>query len=206
MPIAFGRIAVDALDDGTPGSSDASLGNPYVGVEWQPRGKPYFIEGGAWIPLVSNDLANAGTAVGLMTEFGNRVEAFFPDILPFGAMFNYAPTYESGLMLRLRGGPTVWIPTTDELDAELLASYSGQIGYQNARFVLLSGLTGRVATTADGTFDERSTHFLGGSAGLKLGRRGKYVPTLLVRVPLDENSEVAGLDTVFGVGLSVRLR
>lgn len=209
-PFAYGDVKEEA--DGLPeGVEKATLGNPYLGIEWVPStGSPFFVELGARAPLASDlfvdetlEEGNFGTAIGLLTEFGTRAEAFLPDIVPLSAMANYwlrlSEGEAAGLALRLRGGPVTWIPT-DGGDVELLGVYSAQLWYQGAGFSLGGGYVGRgILTDEDASFDEATVHQVGGSANLTLGR---LVPGLQFRVPLDEED---GVDFIAGLNLGLRL-
>ena len=207
VPFAYADVK-DEADPLPEGADKATFGNPYLGIEWRATPEsPFFIEAGARAPLTpdifTDETIEGGSfaaAIGLLTEFGNRSEAFVPALVPVNAYANYMLRMnESPVALRLRGGPSVWIPTTGA-DVELLASYSAQLWYMANRWSLGGGYIGRAIVTAEETsFGEATLNQVGGSANLSLGR---FVPGLQFRVPLDEDD---GVDFIAGLNLGVRL-
>lgn len=200
LPFAYGNIGGDVT---TPIEQDnATIGNPYLGIEWTPSSSSFFIEAGARAPLASNsdEALNLGVLVGLFSEIGYRAEAFVPEIIPVSAWANYLHRWENGALIRLRAGPGVWF-STDGLDTtttEGVASYSGQIGYEGSRFGLLGGYVGWAMFTED----TRAIHHLATSANVNMGR---VRPSVHLRVPILEGDNDVR-DFVLGLGLGVRLK
>lgn len=196
LPFAYGNIGGDVT---TPIEEDnATIGNPYVGIEWTPSSSSFFIEAGARAPLASSDDLNLGVLVGFVSEIGYRAEAFVPEILPVSVWANYLHRWEDGLLIRLRAGPGVWFSTGDLTTTEGVASYSGQFGYESSRFGLLGAYVGWAPLTEDA----RAIHHLAGSANVNIGR---VRPSVHLRVPILEGDN-DGRDFVLGLGLGVRLQ
>ena len=176
------------------------IGNPYVGLEFRKPGSSVFIEIGGRIPVTPDDKFSA-SSIGGSADF-DRLEAFASDLLAITGKINYHNKNASNLVIRLRGGPTVWIPT-DEGDTELLLDYSAQVGYEGQQVSVIGGLTGRLIVTEDDRdFGERTFHHLGASATLNLGAAR---PGVHFRMPLDEplNDRI---DFIFGLHLVLQLQ
>lgn len=204
VPMAYADVEDGELPDEI---SSTTLGNPYLGVELGAADAPLWFEVGVRAPLVSDE--SLGTPLGLVTDFVNRGEAFLNDVVPVNAYANYLWRNGDGVAVRLRGGPSVWIPTEDFVDVEegdflsdpeLLASYGAQLWYERPRYNLGAGLTGRAALTDEGGFDERTAHQAAASANVVFGR---FVPGVQFRVPLDDDAFV---DFMTGLQLAVRLK
>jgi hypothetical protein len=179
--------------------SETAIGNPYIGFEI-PNGKDVFWEMGLRLPMASKEKYYA-EAVGIFSDL-DRAEAFGSKVLPFHLSFNYCHRQASGFAIRLRGGPDLWINTDSEPGSdktELYLHYSAQLGYENAQFCFLAGITGKWWVTGeDMDFGERTFHQLGFEAGLKFGR---IHPGIHLRLPLDEDlSDI--LDSVIGLNCS----
>lgn len=198
LPFAHGE-----LENVAPGQiSEASnaVGNPYLGMEWGPKGSPFHVEFGARAPLADAD--EFGAMTGLFSDFVLRADAFVDDFVPVTAMGNHTYRHPSGFMTRLRVGPALWVATEDEVDSELFARYTAQAGYDTRRLTVLGGFLSRtLLTEEDVDFGERSVHQVGVTARAKLDR---VQPGLLVLLPVDD--DLSGeVDYTLGVTLGVRL-
>lgn len=201
------RIPVAHVAEDLPaGAKSTLIGNPYVGL--RQRTGSTDLEVGGRIPIVADDgSAFAPAAIGVMADF-DQFEAYLPDVLTLYLRFAVAREPESGrgATTRVRLGPTVFVPRTDDPsdETEVMLDYSFQAGYRTPAWEAGGALTGRfVVTNADGAdFGERTIHQLTLGASL---RGGRVRPTAFVRIPLDEDSS-EGLKTVFGVGVVMDLR
>ncbi len=191
LPVAY-------AEEETFGESDATVGSPYIGAEFE-LSDASFAELGVRIPITD---AGPAATVGAVSDFVDRFEAFLDDVVSIHAGFNYRKTYDSGLSLRLRGAPVLDIPTADG-DTELFVLYSAQVWYKVDRTSLGGGVSGRILTT-EGEFDlgERTLHQLALAGSVELGR---YRPGVQVRIPLDEDLRDI-LDLVVSFSLAFQLR
>lgn len=193
-------------DIGGTDDSETGIGNPYVGLEYGEIGAPLYGEFGVRIPLASDD--NAGLVSGMSSDL-DRWEAFFGDVLSFNGAANYIYQLpNSGLSVRLRGGPNLWIRTNDNEtlegldDTELFANYSAQAWYDAGRLNLGTGVTGRAIITDDGDFGERTAHLLGFSV---IGDFHKVRPGLHFRLPIDDDLNDV-MDYAVGLSVTVPVR
>lgn len=176
------------------------IGNPYVGLEFRKPGSSIFTEIGGRIPVTPDDKFSA-SSIGGSADF-DRLEAFASDLLAITGKINYHNKNASNLVIRLRGGPTVWIPT-DEGDTELLLDYSAQVGYEGQQVSVIGGLTGRLLVTEeDLDFGERTFHHLGLAASVRLGT---VQPGIHLRFPIDEDLNDI-IDFVFGFNLGIHFQ
>ncbi|HEX9654909.1 MAG TPA: hypothetical protein VGA99_14470, partial [bacterium] len=152
-------------------------------------------------PIMSDSKFNAASA-GFSADV-DRFEAFNPETFIAALRANYRQKMASDVVIRVRGGPVLFVYTNDAGDkTDLLIDYSIQAGYEGTAVHLMSGLTGRFfASSDDGDFGERSVHQLGVSANLILGETR---PGIHLRLPLDKDLR-EGIDFVFGLNLAVLL-
>lgn len=201
------RVPIAHVAEDLPaGAKSTLIGNPYVGL--RQRTGSTELELGGRIPVVSDDgAAFAPASVGVIADF-DQFEAYVPDVLTLYLRFAVArePETGRGMTTRVRLGPTVFVPRTDDPsdETEVMLDYGFQAGYRTPAWEAGGALTGRfVVTNADGAdFGERTIHQLTLGASL----RGPRVrPTAFVRIPLDEDAS-EGLVSVFGVGVVMDLR
>jgi len=179
--------------------AETMVGNPYVGFEFHKSDSRVFTEIGVQIPIATENKPSAAF-LGLSSDF-DRFEAFAPHLLKISGKLNYYNKNTSNVIVRLRLGPTAWIPT-EEGDTELLADYSAQFGYEGQRITLMAGITGRmIVTESNLDFGERTFHHLGASAFLN---SGALRPGIHVKFPLDETLD--NINYVLGVTLGIQLK
>lgn len=197
LPIAHGDFTVPGffLPTGTV------VANPYLGVEMMLEDSPLSLEFGFRPNLIQDDKL-APQIVGQNTDV-DRIEAFLPQLVTFLARAHYRANLNPNWNIRLTGGPTLWLFTNDQIqeNTEWWINYSGQIGYENHKFMIFGGLTGRFQVSESGSFDKRSIHQLGIAAGLKF----RFVrPGIHFRVPIDDTLNNI-IDYVIGLSLNVQL-
>lgn len=182
--------------------SGTVYGNPYLGIE-VPAGRNGFLEIGLRIPVTPG--GDAETRLRGAYSDLDRLEAFGCGFLPFQMSFNFLHADSSGLVMRLRGGPDVWITTDSRAGAnrnQLLFHYGVQLGYEGQRLSVSAGVTGKMRATGERlTLDQRTFHQMGITAGVHLGR---YRPGLHLRVPLDGDLKKI-LDYVIGFNFTMQL-
>ncbi len=180
-------------------ASETAIGNLYLGVVVGPTDQGVSGQLGVRLPSTPSDNESA-QGVGVFTDI-DRWEAFAVDVVPLTFFANYAWRGPTGALVRLRGGPSVWIPTGGG-DTELLVDYAAQAGYEGERFRVLAGFSGSLIVTEDGDVSERTFNELGAAANLRLGQ---VRPGIHLRFPLDEDLNDF-LDFVVGIHLGVALR
>ncbi len=196
--LPFAHFGIENFDE-----SDTEFGNPYLGLEIRKPNSHLFAELGFRPPLAPEN--NAAPLAGTAADF-DRFEAFVPDIFTVTGKGNFHRKNASNLVVRLRGGPTLWIDAGDALDeTEFFLDYSGQVGYEGKQFSLMGGLTGRLrlwVSEADLDIGERTFHQFGAAASVALGM---VRPGIHFRIPLDDGLTDA-IDFVFGLHLGVHLK
>jgi hypothetical protein len=180
--------------------SESQLGNPYLGFEYGSGGRGASGELGFHLPAVSGDAESAPVLSGIFSDV-DRWEAFWPDLIGVSGAVDYRYVAPSGVTLRGRLGPSLWIPSQGAGDAELFAIYGGWVGFDGRLARIEAGWSGRVFLTGEGVFSEENlNHQLAASADFGSGR---VRPGLHARLPLGDLSNT--VDAVVGVRLGVRL-
>ena len=125
------------------GMESATVGNPYLGVEFQDEGSIFFAELGVRAPLVDDGELSA-IRTGTLADRG-RFDAFVPNEVPIHFAVNLREVAPSGLMLRLRLGAVMNASVGNQSDdvSDFFAAFAWQIGYE--------GTNVRVGTAISGT-------------------------------------------------------
>lgn len=175
--------------DGFPFSTQA-VGNPYIGVEWG-QSDAVVWELGVRLPL--GDRFNAASALGLSSDAADRLEAWADRAFSLQLTPNLIHRNRDGLVIRLRGGPSLLVPTGRGSDgADLIVAYGGQVGYEGDLVQLLGGVSGRVIATSEGeTFNHAVASVAFNLGGLR--------PAVILRIPF---GDVEGVDAIYGVALT----
>lgn len=198
VPFANAGVDVEDFDE-----SESAVGNIYLGAEFRGTDSPVFGELGVRLPL-TKDPDYFGEVFWYMDSV-DRWEAFLNDIASVHAAFNYQYKAPSGLGIRGRVAPVLWIDTGEGPiadDVEFFALYSAQAWFEAANVAVGGGFSGRaLLSEGDLDFGERTWHqfVLAGSFGL-----GRWWPGVQIRLPLDEDLTNV-LDVVFGLSLGVQL-
>lgn len=194
-------VARASLEDfgGTPVSS-VRIGNPYVGVRLQEKGRMMGARLGIRLPIstAGSGAGEEALAVGVLSDF-DRWEAFAPKVFTARGAVELSKTNANGLLVGAAIGPSVMV-STEGGDPELFGDYGARIGYDGPKLYLAAELTGRIWVTEEGgSLADRTVHQLAGVAEL---RPGRVRPQLRVRVPLDTGfREMVGL--IVGAGVRV---
>lgn len=166
-------------------SSDAALGNPYLGVETRAKSSIAFFEFGVRIPALGEDDSGTGGS-GWLADF-DRLEGFTPECMTIQSAGDLSLRTKEGLFGRARVGPYCWIYTGDYCcgpRTELLLHYSAQVGYEPRSFAVLAGFSGVVVLTEDSflEYDDIAIHQLGFQGNVNLGH---IRPGVHFSIPLD---------------------
>ena len=122
-------------------------------------------------------------------------------VVPITGALNYRHRSNSGVVVRLRAGPSFWIGQ-DGRDSEVLINYSGQVGYEVPKISLLGGITGRAIATEESLIGGgRTLHQLGAAVALGLGR---LWPGMHVRIPVGSTMNQV-LDFVVGFNVAIEI-
>ena len=187
---------------GTAGESGSSVGNPYLGIEYAPHPTGFLLEGGARIPLASDEKL-IPFIVGYFTDV-EREEAFVPDQVTarLGLHYHRAPDATSRVAYDLRFVPSLWIKTSDDFlnETELFLGYGAWLRYEGEMARVGGGLTGRWNATSNGAdFGEASFHQFDVGADFL---RGPVRPGIQFKLPLDDGLQTA-LNSVVGLTVTV---
>jgi hypothetical protein len=165
-------------------SSDAALGNPYLGVETRGKSSITFFEFGVRIPTLGEKDHGTG-GLGWFADL-DRLEAFTSECITIQSAGNLSLRSQEGLVGRARVGPYYWIYIGDCCGdrTELLLHYSAQVGYEPRSFAVLAGFSGVVVLTEDSflEYDDISINQLGFQGNVSLGR---FRPGVHFSIPLD---------------------
>lgn len=176
----------------------STQGDFYIGLEQRAaRSGPSF-EFGVRLPTTSESKGAAAT-VGIFSDL-NRWEAFLPKVFSIVPAVNYRYVDAQGLGIRLRGAPSVDIPTEEGGDAEVYGLYAIQFIYLGSGGEATLGVSGRILLTEDDLdFGQRSLHELDASVTLA---GTKVRPGLQLRIPIDDDYQDF-VDAVFGLQLTI---
>ncbi len=199
LPFSYAKFSSRFSGD----RSGGTIGNPYIGFEYRDNKKSTFMgEFGVRIPLTSDE--SIAAFPGLLTDFIDRAEAFAPKIFSIHTMANYVSQSETGVTLRVRSGPLLWLNTEDNGgDTEVFLLYGATIGYNGDAVRLQGGFNGRWLLSNDGAnFGESTLHQIGFSANFG---SGNVRPGVSLRVPLDDDFQNT-LDLTLGLDVTFQLK
>ncbi len=175
-----------SLDFAGTSESSGVIGNPYVGVDFAPRGN-ISLEIGTRLPFNTADEESLADAIAVIAD-PFRLEAFLDDHIPVQAAATLSQSLSGGLGFRARAGVVTLVYTGDdeEQDEAATALDYGVVGTYAAgpaRFGL--GFMGRWDASADGgDFGANSFHQASLTADIGLGC---LRPGVAVRMPLDSD-------------------
>jgi len=192
------------LQEGSFSESGATIGNPYLGIEYAPRPSGFLLEFGARIPLASDEML-LPILVGFYTDV-EREEAFVHDRVPvrLGLHYHRAASANAHIAYDVRLVPSVWISTDDMFDSsaetEAFLGYGAWVRYEGESVRVGGGLTGRWITSNDGAdFSEASVHQFDLGADFL---RGAVRPGVQLKLPLDDDL-TSVLNSVVGVSITI---
>ncbi|NUQ19512.1 MAG: hypothetical protein HOQ09_00985 [Gemmatimonadaceae bacterium] len=199
VPFARAKMPATAT---TPEYADASMGNWYLGLRFGDSLEPTAFVGeiGARLPATSDD-AVLSTTVGTIAD-PERLEAFLPNSNSVSIAGNVVARREHDVG-RLRLGVTqIFSNAYSGVGNHTLIDYGVSTSHEIERLRLAGALTGRLATTSDGPFGERSSHVATGAASIVLGA---FRPSLSLRVPFEHGMRRLAPWTL-GIGVEVSPR
>jgi hypothetical protein len=195
LPYASGKFGTAPFEE-----SDATIGNPYLGIEVAPDPTGVRLELGVRAPLASEDKV-IPFIVGYFTDV-DREEAFIPNRVAarLGIHYHHAPDADSHMAYDVRFVPSVWFPTDNAEDTETFLGYGGTVRYEGEEVRVGGGLTGRWNVSNDGgDFGSNSVHQFEVAADFL---RGSVRPGIQLKLPLDDDL-TSVLDTVWGVNVTI---
>jgi hypothetical protein len=181
-------------------ASQWMIGNPYLGIDLKSGDGALTAELGFRPPLGAESKYDAAL-IGTMASL-DRPGAFIPNAWSLSGMIGYRRLMSNGVVLQVRGGP-VFLDPTDRRhsEAETYLHYAGRVGYQNASYSMLVGLSGLYrASSLDGLelgFAERSIHSFEAIGHIRLG---SVQPGLRVVIPLDKD-QTDVFDAIYGLNI-----
>jgi hypothetical protein len=180
------------------------FGNVYFGVSVHSSDRRFAGQFGIRPPLASEDEDNA-TAYGFLSDLTRGFDVVVNDNFIINWMFKSRAKKWSDAHLSLQIGSTLFLPTEEGPDPELMIDYGAQLWLtpEIGRFGM--GITGRGWVTAErGNAWDNSIHQFGFTAALGFGR---LWPGIHLRFPLDDVF-MTGFPTgrySYGIHLSVEL-
>jgi hypothetical protein len=204
LEVPYSNYEEDGFD------AQSTIGNPYVGVVCGSQDlRGWVVEAGGRIPILGEadfDENYAAMANGIATDV-TRTEAFLPEVasVRIRAGGYAASNPQSGMVIRIMAGGSVWIPTSGG-DSEFLGEADIALWRLDPKAnvgAILSAKT--LLTESDLSFTERSEFQLGVAGGLRFGQ---VEPGVHAHLPLS-NEGLFGLgqiqDVVVGVNCTVHL-
>jgi hypothetical protein len=182
--------------------SEITLGNLYIGVEEVLSKHGFFGEAGLRFPMLSAEADDPARITGFFSDL-DRWEAYLEETVSILGMVNWRGAHDSGVGLRFRLGPSLWIPTKQgDRTTEWHLLYAGQLFWKGKHLSAMGGVSGRAwITESEGTFDERTWHQLVFMLNVLTPR---VRPGIRFQIPLDEDLQDL-LDLVWGVQIEVIL-
>jgi hypothetical protein len=185
-------------DEGSVDGDGVAVGNPYLGIEAGLGESGGFLEAGLRLPVVEEDKDDQ-TFYHVLVDW-DRSEASLPHHLPWGVWYNKVFTDRAGNSLRMRLGPSIWVPTEDGVETEVIIDYALQVIVPQGDLTVGVAFTGWCVVTVVGPdFGERTIHQLAVRGEHRFGR---VYPHLFLRVPLDTHLGTF-VNYVYGLGLTV---
>ncbi len=182
--------------------SEKAFGNIYIGAEMGSPTSGFQFEFGARAPTAPKD--NSALIVGAYTDYVDRFESFFPEIMSFVVGGRYRYRTPSGFALHTRLAPVVWVDMGDGLQdgAEMWVLFSVQAMMVTERASFGGGFSTRTLLSEDELDPgEQMTEQLGVFCNLYLGR---WRPSLQIKIPMDDRiKEVLETQFCFSIGLAL---
>ncbi|MGH1362729.1 MAG: hypothetical protein ACRBF0_04175 [Calditrichia bacterium] len=202
-------------NEGTPyvgrdfGYSDSSggattIGNIFLGINTRKQQNATYVETGLRIPFATlfEDGKGQATALGIFSDFVERVEAFAPEYLSAIVMVHKHKSQEGKFSYHGEGGLSILLPIRDvEINPELYLRYGFQVVQDKKDFSVEAGLKGRILMSRNPDFfQDQTVHQFSARANFK---RGKFIPGLYFSRPFDNNLKNV-INWTFGASLTVK--
>lgn len=185
-------------ESGNP--SEARLGNPYAGVEVGGKDSPVFGEIG-FRPSVIDENSYANFS-GLLSDI-DRWEIYIPQRTVVQGALNLATVNQTGIVGRLRAGPSLWVPNDGENTTNILISIGAGVGYRTESVGFGIQYTGRMRTSENDW--EGNKDLYSHLAASISGTFGSVRPELYYNIPLDSEQKQV-VNNLLGVSMTVELR
>lgn len=170
------------------------IGGPYLGIEYVLDDIDLSVDLGVRLPAYDALSPGFGAVVNKYNP-----GAFIPEYTTVLINVDYKYETQSGLILRVGGGPHLFVSDGDRRDNELLVKYYGQLLYDSGNFAYGAGFIG-IANVVEGnlTVASRTTHSFGllGSYDFGTLTAGAYF-----RFPIEGGNQA--INYVGGLNLSV---
>ena len=141
--------------------------------------------------------------MGFFYSLVERAEAFVEDAVPVIGAVNYVQNQDNGFLLKLRAGAAMWIPIKGRDETEIFLLYSGQTGFQNPKYRLIAGVSGRwwLSGGSGSSFANTTWHQLGITGDVAFG---KFRPGLYFQLPFDDTFK-RSINYIAGLTLNIDL-
>jgi hypothetical protein len=185
FPIAHGNIDDSTLTNG----SETTIGNPYLGAEFDLPQLPVYFQLGFRIPLVGKD-NNVAKLAGIYSDF-DRSEAFFHDVFPIYGTVNYRTVSDNKILFAARGGINIWFNNHDTLnfdtDPAVVVDYDVQTGFIDKNINLILSAVGRYNVSSGPRFPKKRNVLM---YGLSIIVPYKNIrPAISFRVPGNDTAQ-----------------
>ena len=164
------------------------IGNMFIGIEIGSPESWIFGEVGAR-PFLRQEMKTSMIG-GYLGDF-DRFEAYYREVTTYELALNVASTERKGFVYRIRVGPTIVTPESNE--GTTFIDYGAKAGYDDGSLSLYGGFTGR-ASTESGS-GKNVFHHLGFDLGYRLG---SVRPAFFIRLPLDKEINETMPQTIGG--------
>lgn len=185
--------------------SSATLGNLYLGVNTRKEKNDTYVETGLRIPFATKfeDGNGQATAIGIYSDFVERLEAFSPEYLTAVVMVHKHKSEENKFSFHVEGGLNILLPIRNvEINPEVFFRYGFLIVRETSDLGVEAGLKGRIMMSRNPDFfQDQTVHQFSGRAYF---RRGALSPGIYFSRPFDNNLKNV-LNWMLGLSLAVHV-
>jgi|GEM_PF-5914412 len=197
-------IGRDFAFEDSAGSS-ATLGNIYLGVNTRKEKNDTYVETGLRIPFATEfeDGKGQATAIGIYSDFVERLEAFSPEYLTAVLMVHKHKSEEKKFSYHVEGGLNVLFPIRDvTINPELFFRYGFLVVQETNDLGVEAGVKGRIMMSRNPDFfQDQTVHQFSARAYF---RRGALSPGIYFSRPFDNNLNNV-LNWMLGLSLAVQV-
>jgi hypothetical protein len=126
IPFSYWELKINSFSE-----KEFTVGNPYLGFEIFSKKHSVSGEFGINLPLApgNNEKNGQAAAIGFMTNYINRAEAFEPNRIPIYVGLNYYYKATANLIMIYRGGTSLWFDSKGGEKTNSYLLYKFKIGY-----------------------------------------------------------------------------
>jgi hypothetical protein len=140
IPFSYWELNINSFSE-----KEFTFGNPYLGIEMFSRKLSMSSEFGINLPIApeNNEKNGQAAAIGFMTNYIDRAEAFEPNRIPIYVGLNYYYKATSNLIMKYSGGTSLWF---DSKGGEKMSSYllyKLKVGYNIKKVTFFINWDGR---------------------------------------------------------------